>query len=243
MSSTRISTAMILAAGMGSRLRPLTDDTPKPLINVGGTPVVFRTMKLLANAGIERVVINTHYLSSILESAVRANTPSGMVVHFSHEAALLETGGGVRKALPLLGDRPFVIVNSDAVWREDETPLLRPLIEAFDVKKHDALLAVVPVKSVEEFQPLGDFKLDKRSGKLGRKGPRSGWDVVYAGVHVTHPDFIAREPEMAFSLNVPWAAAMEQGRLHGWLYKGRWAEMGTHSGLQAARALVSGSGG
>lgn len=234
----KINTAMILAAGMGSRLRPLTDTIPKPLINVGGQPMLLRTLRMLADAGIERVVINTHYLAQQVENAVRANTPAEMVVHFSHEEELLETGGGIKKALPLLGDKPFVVVNSDAVWLENEVPLLRPLMKAFDHAKHDALLAVVPTSMTKDFQPLGDFKFDKRSKKLNRKPPRENWDVVYAGVHVMHPVLLANEGDGAFGLIRPWTDAMERGRLHGFGYSGRWVEMGTHTGLEAARALV-----
>lgn len=238
--ATGVTTAMILAAGMGSRLRPLTDEMPKPLINVGGQPVILRTLNTLAKAGIARVVINTHYLAHQLETTVRANTPPGMTVHFSFEKDLLETGGGIKKALPLLGDKPFLVVNSDAVWREDEVPLLRPLVKAFDVEKHDVLLAVVPKTTTQDFQPLGDFKLDKRSKKLNRKPPRENWDVVYAGVNVMHPALLAQEAARAFGLIGPWTDAMERGRLHGFSYNGRWVEMGTHSGLELARALVKG---
>lgn len=238
--SSSIHTAMVLAAGMGSRLRPLTDDTPKPLINVGGKPVIVRTLDMLAAAGIRHVVINNHYLPLLVESTVRANTPRGVTVHFSNEPALLETGGGVKKALPLLGNEPFLVVNSDAVWLDRKTPLIRPLMNAFDLKKHDTLLAVVDAEKMKEFQPLGDFKLDKRTKKLNRKGLRSGWDVIYAGVHVTHPAFVAQGPAGPFSLNVLWFDAMERKRLGGFLYNGAWADMGTHSGLKVARALVSG---
>lgn len=238
MAAVKINTAMVLAAGMGSRLRPLTDNIPKPLINVGGQPVLLRTLKLLAAAGIERVVINTHYLAQQVEATVRAHAPAGMVVHFSFEKELLETGGGVKKALPLLGDKPFMVVNSDAVWREDRAPLLRPLMKAFDAAKHDALLAVVPKAITQDFQPLGDFKLDKRSKKLNRKPPRENWDVVYAGVHVMHPALLAQETETVFGLIGPWTEAMARGRLHGFAYSGAWVEMGTHRGLEAARQLV-----
>lgn len=234
-----LKTAMLLAAGMGSRLRPLTDDTPKPLINIGGRPMILRTLDLLAEAGINRVVINTHYLATMVESAVKANTPKGMQVFFSYEDELLETGGGLKKALPLLGEKPFLVVNSDAVWLERDFPLIRPLMDAFDVKKHDALLTVVPVKRTKEFQPLGDFNFDKRNKKLVRKGSREDCDVVYAGVHMTHPAFIAQEATARFSLNRVWDLAREEGRLHGFYYDHPWVDMGTHSGLHYARELIS----
>lgn len=237
--SGQLKTAMILAAGMGSRLRPLTEDTPKPLINVGGKPVILRTLELLAAAGINRVVINTHYLATMLETTVRAHTPAGLQVFFSHEDELLETGGGLKKALPLLGEKPFLVINSDAVWLERDFPLLRPLMDAFDIKKHDALLTVVPLKQTRAFQPLGDFEFEKRTKRLTRKGNRDGWNVVYAGIHMTHPAFIEQEAGQRFSLNRLWDAAREEGRLHGFYYDHQWVDMGTHTGLHYARALVS----
>lgn len=236
-----LTTAMVLAAGFGTRLRPLTDTMPKPLINVGGKPVILRTLEMLHAAGITRAVINTHYLAPMLESAVRAGAPAGMAVHFSHEPVLLETGGGIKKALPLLGEEPFLVVNSDAVWLDDMKPLLKPLMAAFDSTKHDALLAVVPVGETKAFQPLGDFKFDKKSKVLNRVPPREKWDVVYAGVHVTHPGVVKHEMADAFSLNKVWEPVRESGRLHGWLYAGRWREIGSHQGLELARALVAGT--
>ncbi|TKW61983.1 MAG: nucleotidyltransferase family protein [Blastochloris viridis] len=237
---TRIHTAMVLAAGMGSRLRPLTDTMPKPLINVGGKPAILRTLEMLAAAGITHVVINTHYLAHMLETAVRAGAPAGMTIHFSYEEELLETGGGIKKALPLLGEDPILVVNSDAVWLDDVKPLLKPLMAAFDGDKHDALLAVVSKKETKDFLPLGDFKLDKKTKELGRVPPRDKWDVVYAGVHVTKPGLFMGIAETKFSLNLVWDDLRATKRLHGWLYTGGWRETGTHQGLELARAFVAG---
>lgn len=236
---TNIQSAMILAAGMGSRLRPLTDDTPKPLINVGGQPVILRAMAALKLAGIKRVVINTHYLGSMIEATVKAN-PMGLTVHFSREETLLETGGGIKKALPWLGEQPFVVVNSDAVWNEAEVPLLRPLMTTFNAKKHDALMAVVPTRATRDFRMEGgDFSFDAKTKRLRKPRDRKLADVVYAGIHVTHPAFIAFEAAERFSLVKPWGEAEAEGRLHGCLYKGPWVDMGTHTGLLYARDLAS----
>lgn len=233
-----IHTAMILAAGMGTRLRPLTDEMPKPLINVGGKPIVFRILDAVRAAGIKRVVINTHYLGSMLEKAVREHD-FGMQVHFSREEELLETGGGMKKALPLLGDHPFLVVNSDAVWLDESVSLLRPLMAGFDVVQHDVLMAVVPTSATEGFRTeAGDFKLDVTTHKLKRPKDRAKADVVYMGVHVTHPAFVAKGPEGKFSLVKPWQEAEAAGRLHGHLYKGLWVDMGSPVGLEHARMLV-----
>lgn len=239
-------TAMLLAAGMGSRLRPLTDTCPKPLINVGGMPVILRSLVAIHRAGVQRVVINTHYLAVMVEDTIRAHAPQlcpGLQVMFSREETLLETGGGLKKALPLLGSEPFLVVNSDAVWLEESKPLLRPLMDAFSQKKHDVLMAVVPTHITADFRPEGgDLLFNKRTKKLtfpqnAKERPLA--DAVYAGIHVTHPAFIAFEKEERFSLTQPWREAAQEGRLHGFLYPGPWVDMGTHTGLAAARDLVS----
>lgn len=235
-----IHTAMVLAAGMGSRLRPLTDDIPKPLINVGGQPVILRALAALKTAGIKRVVINTHYLGHMVESTIKANS-MGLTIHFSREETLLETGGGIKKALPWLGEKPFLVVNSDAVWDEARHPLLRDVMDGFNIKKHDVLMSVVPTKATEEFRPEGgDFMFDKRTKKLKFAAPKERLkaDVVYAGIHVTHPAFVSFEAAEKFSLLMPWKIAAAEGRLHGCLYKGPWVDMGTHTGLEYARQLA-----
>ncbi|PIZ31704.1 MAG: mannose-1-phosphate guanylyltransferase [Alphaproteobacteria bacterium CG_4_10_14_0_8_um_filter_53_9] len=233
--------AMLLAAGLGTRLRPLTDDTPKPLINVGGEPVILRSLHALKEAGVKRTVINTHYLAPQIERTVKAATQNWpMQVLFSYEKELLETGGGLKKALPFLGDAPFLVVNSDAVWDDTAAPLLRPLLKKFDVTKHDVLMAVVKENTVRDFrQEGGDFRLTKASPKFTRPVNRDQCNVVYAGIHITHPAFIAFEAAQKFSLVKPWQEALAQGRLHGWLYPEKWIDMGTHVGLQVARDWVA----
>lgn len=238
--TTKIHTAMVLAAGFGTRLRPLTDTMPKPLINVGGKPIIIRTLEILAEAGIERAVINTHYFAPMLEQAVKAATPQGMTVHFSYEPDLLDTGGGIKKALPLLGEDPFLTVNSDAVWLDDVAPMLKPMMAAFDPAKHDVLLSVVPTSETKDFQPLGDFKFDKKTAQLSRTGKREGWNVVFAGVTICKPGMFMNIPQEKFSQNIIWMDLAEQKRLYGWIYKGHWREIGSHQGLEMARALVSG---
>ncbi|MFZ2587556.1 MAG: nucleotidyltransferase family protein [Alphaproteobacteria bacterium] len=234
-----IITCMLLAAGMGNRLKPLTDTTPKPLINVGGQPVILRALEAIKAAGITRVVINTHYLARMIETTVSANR-MGLTIMFSREDDLLETGGGIKQALPLLGDAPFLVVNSDAVWDDSTHPLLRPLIQSFSTRKHDALLAVVPRTTTHVFRPEGgDFTLDKRTKKLTFAKDKSKAPFVYCGIHVTHPAFINFEPAGKFSLVRPWQSAAAQGRLHGYVYDGPWVDMGSHTGLECARTLAS----
>lgn len=239
---TEIHTCMLLAAGLGSRLKPLTDTMPKPLVNVGGMPVIMRSLLAIKSAGIKRVVINTHYFANDLERTVTAQAQGlglGLQIYFSREDELLETGGGIKNALPMLGDKPFLVVNSDAVWLEDDFPLLKGLMHAFDGKAHDVLMAVVPTTNTGDFRTEGgDFKLDKKTHKMVKPADRKKADVVYTGIHITHPAFIAHEADTKFSLVRPWAEAAAAGRLHGYLYKGPWIDMGSHTGLEAARELV-----
>lgn len=237
--------AMLLAAGLGSRLKPLTDATPKPLINVGGMPVILRSLIAIHRAGVQRVVINTHYFAVMVEDTVKAHANQlcpGLQVLFSREETLLETGGGLKKALPLLGTEPFLVVNSDAVWQEEIQPILRPLMLGFSVKKHDVLMGVVPTANTAEFRPEGgDLIFTKRTKKLTfptSVADRTQADVVYMGLHVTHPAFIAFEQAEKFSLSQPWREAALEGRLHGLLYTAPWVDMGTHTGLAIARTLL-----
>jgi MurNAc alpha-1-phosphate uridylyltransferase len=239
--------AMLLAAGLGSRLRPLTDATPKPLINVGGTPVILRSLVAIHRAGVQRVVINTHYHARMVEDTVRAHAPTlcpGLQVLFSREETLLETGGGIKKALPLLGENPFLVVNADAVWLEETTPILHTLITEFNAKKHDVLMGVVPTKNTREFRPEGgDLTFNPRTKHLtfpaNVQDRLTHADAVYMGIHITHPAFIAFEQAERFSLSQPWREAAAQGRLHGHMYKAAWVDMGTHTGLAIARRLLS----
>jgi len=234
-----INTAMVLAAGLGSRLKPLTDTMPKPLVNVGGMPVIIRTLRALKAAGIERVVINTCHLAPMLEAAVKAANP-GLKLHFSREETLLETGGGLKKALPFLGEHPFLVVNGDAVWLEERQPILRLLMNSFDVRKHDVLMAVVPTARTAVFRDHGDLVFDDTTARLAYPaGPRDKANVVFASLHVTHPAFIAACPEETFSLNKPWRGAAAAGRLHGILYDAPWVSIDTPDSLAYARALAS----
>lgn len=232
-----ITTAMVLAAGLGSRLRPLTETTPKPLIEVGGKPVILRTLQALACRGFTKAVVNVHYKPKMICDYVQANAPLEVV--FSQEDVLLETGGGLKHALPHLGDDPFLVINADAVWLEEKHPLLKELCAAFDPARMEALLAVVPYARTQTFrQQQGDFALAE-SGALSWPANRdeAGW--VHSGIHVTQPDFIAQAPETIFSLAALWRDAAAVKRLHGFAYDAPWVDMGNHAGLLAAQELLA----
>jgi N-acetyl-alpha-D-muramate 1-phosphate uridylyltransferase len=249
---------MVLAAGLGTRLRPLTDACPKPLIPLTPgrehpeTPLG-RILRTLAAGGCPKVVVNVHYLAPMVEAAVdAARRELGLVIEISHETELLETGGGLKQAAKLLGeanDGTVMVVNSDAIWSEQTVPLLQPLWEAWQARGAtlDTLLTVVPQARVAGLFNHADFSL-REDGTLVRVprtptaqgGTPAG--VVYAGVHITRVGPVRALPERKFSLNVVWDGQLQAGRVGGWTYGGPWAEVGSPTGLAAAQALVAAHG-
>ncbi|MCA3243698.1 MAG: nucleotidyltransferase family protein [Alphaproteobacteria bacterium] len=245
MSKALPTTAMVLAAGLGTRLRPLTESCPKPLIPVQGMPMIFRTLQAVARSGVQRAVVNTHHFGARLQAEVSAAQHQGrfgpLHVMFSPEPVLLETGGGIKHALPLLGEGPLLVVNSDAVWDEARAPLLQPLLQAWvhQPPHAQALLALVSTARTQAFQPQGDFLLEE-DGTLNRDGERSSFGHIYAGAHVTETEKIAAFGLDKFSLNLVWEAMRAEHGLKGWVYDAPWCEMGTHEGLARATHLLSG---
>jgi MurNAc alpha-1-phosphate uridylyltransferase len=243
---TRPTAAMILAAGLGTRLRPLTETCPKPLIEVAGEPMIFRLLRAVVVSGVGRVVINTHHFAERLEAEVKAAAAAGkfgaIEIIFSYEPVLLETGGGLKHALPVLGAEPVLVLNSDAVWDDVTKPLLAPLIEAWahQPAHTQALLAVVPVARTQAFQPQGDFLLEE-GGTLNRDGARESFGHVYAGAHVTDVAKIGAFGMEKFSLNLIWEAMRTEHGLKGFEYDAPWCEMGTPAGLERAHTLLRGN--
>jgi MurNAc alpha-1-phosphate uridylyltransferase len=245
MSKIAPTTAMVLAAGLGTRLRPLTETKPKPLIPVCGVPMIFRALQAVAGAGIVRAVVNTHHFAEMLQREILTAQRSGLFgnleIIFSHEAELLETGGGIKHALPLLGEGPILVVNSDAVWAETKAPLLPNLLAAWahQPPHAQALLALVSTSRTQAFQPQGDFLLEE-DGTLNRDGDRATFGHIYAGAHMTETEKIAALGLPKFSLNMVWEAMRAEHGLKGWVYEAPWCEMGTLDGLRRAEELLSG---
>lgn len=243
MSKLRPTTAMVLAAGLGTRLRPLTETCPKPLVPVQGVPMIFRTLQAVAACGVDRAVVNTHHFAARLQQDIETAQRSGMFgsleILFSHEPDLLETAGGIKHALPLLGSGPLLVVNSDAVWDDTKAPLLTPLLEAWQHQPPyaQALLTLVNTAQTQSFQPQGDFLLEE-DGTLTRDGDRSSFGHIYAGAHVTETAKIASLGLEKFSLNLVWEAMRAEHGLKGWVYHGPWCEIGTPAGLDRANALM-----
>jgi MurNAc alpha-1-phosphate uridylyltransferase len=229
-------TAMILAAGKGTRLAPLTDTTPKPLIEVDGKPLIDHILDRVVAVGVKKVVVNTFHLGEQIEKHLGGRADIEIV--FSREDELLETGGGVAKALPLLGDAPFFAINGDSLWVDAMKPTLARLAEAWDGKAMDALLMLHPFSRVPGWHGYGDFTMDPE-GRLTRREERRVAPYAYMGASILHPRLFEGAPEGAFSLNLLYDKAQEAGRLYGALHDGLWYHISTNEDLETARHLYA----
>jgi MurNAc alpha-1-phosphate uridylyltransferase len=212
---------MVLAAGRGERMRPLTDSRPKPMIEVKGRPMIDQLLDRLAEAGVEEAVVNLHHLGGLLRRHLEARKGSPRI-RFSEEESLLDTGGGVARALPLLGEAPFFVANGDVVW----------LDAAWDPEAMDVLLLLQPGSGAFGYDGPGDFRMDPQ-GRLTRRSERKLAPFVYAGLHILHPRLLEGAPNGAFSLNLLWDRAAAAGRLFGLRHEGAWYHVGTPAALQA----------
>ncbi|WP_142849050.1 nucleotidyltransferase family protein [Telmatospirillum sp. J64-1] len=225
--------AMALAAGLGQRMRPLTNEIPKPLIEVAGRTMLDRVLDHFGNAGVERIVVNTHWKAGKIHNHL--GTRPGIA--FSNEESLLETGGGVKHALPLLGDDPFYVANSDIIWLDGTTPALQRLAQAFDPDRMDALLLMQRTATAKGYEGKGDFFLDPL-GVPRRRGEKEVAPLLFAGVQILHPRLFDGAPEGRFSLNVLYDRALEAGRLFGIVHDGDWFHVGTPDALFEIDALL-----
>lgn len=230
-------TGMVLAAGRGTRMRPLSAITPKPLIPVAGKAMIDRAMEALTLADVKRCVVNVHYLADLVE--VHAKQHAGMEVLISDERdALLETGGGVTRALPLLGDTPFYLLNSDSFWMEGVSNNLDVLAGLWNDETMDGLLLLSPTVNAVGYTGKGDFMMDTE-GRLTRRKAHQVSPFVYSGAAIFHPRLFNNAPEGKFSLNVLFDRAIEQGRLHGLAMDGTWMHVGTPKSIGRAERAIA----
>jgi N-acetyl-alpha-D-muramate 1-phosphate uridylyltransferase len=231
--STR--SAMVLAAGLATRMRPLTDTTAKPLLRLGGRTLLDRALDHLVNAGVETVAINAHWKADAVAAHLtqRPSPPRTVLLREEH---LLETGGGVRAALAVLGPDPFFVVNGDAFWLNGPISALVRLAEAFD-DSVDGVLLVHRTSHVHADVGLGDFALDKW-GKPRRRKEREVVPYFYAGVQLMHPRLLAGMPEGAFSMNRAWDNALAAGRLRAVVHDGIWFHLSTPLDLTEAEQIL-----
>jgi MurNAc alpha-1-phosphate uridylyltransferase len=231
--------AMVLAAGFGLRLRPITLTKPKPLVPVGGRTMLDRALDSLAASGVSEAVVNAHYLREQVVQRLAERRASGSLPHtvVSEEEELLDTGGGIKKALPLLGVTPFLAVNADIVWQDGAQSALARLGAAFDPDRMDALLLLVARDRAIGFEGPGDFFLE-RDGKLKRRGDAATAPYVYAGLQVLAPHVFDGAPDGPFSLNRIYDRVIASGRLFGLLHDGAWYHVGTPEALDEADRLL-----
>ncbi len=232
-------TAMVMAAGLGKRMRPLTATRPKPLVEVAGQPLIDHALDRLRAAGVKRAVVNVHYLADALEAHVRRHA-KGLTIEFSDEREqLMETGGGLVKALPMLGDAPFVTVNSDNLWIDGPVDSIRALAAAWDGTRMDALLLMVPLARAHCHGGQGDFHLDAAGRITGRRRPGRLAPFVWTGVQMLSPTLIADWPQGPFSTNLFWDRAIAAGRAYGMVHNGLWFDVGTPGAIARAEAILA----
>jgi MurNAc alpha-1-phosphate uridylyltransferase len=236
---------MVLAAGLGQRMRPITDTLPKPLIEIGGKPMLDHALDRLAEAGIVHAVVNVHYLADCIEAHLGQRTARAALPRISisdEREQLLETGGGVKKALKLLGRAPFIHVNSDSLWIEEGHSNLSDLIDRWDPDRMDILLLLAHRARSLGFDGAGDFEIEI-DGRLRRRGSAPEATLVYAGVAIIKPTLFEDSPAGSFSLNLQFDRAIEAGTLHGHVLRGTWLHVGTPEAIAPANARLAASAG
>jgi MurNAc alpha-1-phosphate uridylyltransferase len=232
----QIDTAMVLAAGFGKRMLPLTKSIPKPMVKVDGMTLIDRVLDRIAAAGVMRAVVNVHYCGEALILHLQSRrTPK---IEISDErGALLDTGGGIVRALPLLGAKPFLLVNSDTIWVEGTSPNLSRLADTYDPQKMDALLLLAPAAGAVGYAGPGDFLMNPE-GALTRRAEREVAPFVYAGAAILHPRLFEDAPQGAFSLLRSFDKAEAAGRLFGLRLDGMWMHVGTPDAIREAEDAI-----
>jgi MurNAc alpha-1-phosphate uridylyltransferase len=228
---------MVLAAGLGKRMRPLTASQPKPLVRVGGKPLIDHALDRLADAGVAKAVVNVHYLADALEAHVKEREMPAVAISDERDL-LLETGGGLVKAERegLLPD-PFFSVNSDNIWLEGPRDAFGDLSRAWDPKKMDALLLLVPHSGAFNYRGKGDFHMDA-AGKVSRRRSGRVAPFIFSGIQLASHKFLEGAPEGPFSTNVLWTRAIEAGRLYGVRFTGQWFEVGEPGAIAPTEAAL-----
>lgn len=233
----KIDTAMVMAAGLGTRMRPLTETRPKPLIEVGGRALIDHMLDALADVGVEKAVVNVHYLAPQMLAHLGPRTAPRIAIS-DERPRLMETGGGLVQAAPLLGDRPIFVTNTDQVWIADGADPLAAMRAGWDGLRMDVLLLLARKARTTGFDGAGDFFL-AADGRVGRRGAAAEAPFVYAGVQILHPRVLAGWPCEPFSTNRIWDRALAQARVFAIVLEGDWMHVGDPAGLAVAQARLS----
>jgi MurNAc alpha-1-phosphate uridylyltransferase len=230
-------TAMIMAAGLGKRMRPLTATRPKPLIEVGGKALLDHVLEKLRAAGVRKVVVNVHYLADALEAHLASRAHGLDVVISDERDLLLETGGGLVQAAPLIDSDPFLSLNSDNLWVDGPADTLRLLASHWDEAKMDALLLLVPLARALNHKGMGDFHMS-RTGRLRRRDRSHVAPFVFTGIQMLSKRLLRDAPEGPFSTNILWDRAIEEGRCFGAVHQGLWFDVGTPTSIKLTEAAL-----
>ncbi|MGB7692368.1 MAG: nucleotidyltransferase family protein [Pseudolabrys sp.] len=231
--------AMVLAAGLGTRMRPLTDTMPKPLVKVAGKPLIDHVLDRLAEAGVEKAVVNVHHFAEQLIGHLAQRARPRIAIS-DERGLLLGTGGGVRKALPELGEGPFFHINSDTIWIDGAKPNLARLADTFDSEAMDTLLLLAPMKGSIGYSGHGDFAMAP-DGRLTRRGDRDTVEFVYSGAAILRPALFIDAPEGEFPLTDMFDRATKKGRLFGLPLDGLWMHVGTPAAVNKAEGAIKAS--
>lgn len=236
MSKLASDTAMVLAAGLGKRMRPLTASQPKPMVRVAGKPLLDHTLDKLRDAGVARAVVNVHYLADSIEAHLKDRQAPEITISDEREE-LLETGGGIVKAADLLPDT-FFCLNSDNIWLDGPKNAFADLSDFWDPARMDALLLLVQHKGAHNFTGLGDFHMDAL-GRVRRRVPPRVAPYIFTGIQLISKRLMRDAPEGKFSTNVLWSRAIEEGRLYGVPFTGQWFEVGTPQAIAPTEEALS----
>jgi N-acetyl-alpha-D-muramate 1-phosphate uridylyltransferase len=238
MSGDRPTHALVLAAGLGQRMRPLTNSVPKPLVRLGGRPLLDHALDRLADAGITEALVNVHYLPELIEAHLRDRAVPHITIS-DERGQLLDTGGAVKKTLHLLGNGGFLVHNSDSVWIETQGRTLTRMIDAWKPDDMDSLLLLAPAASSLGYSGRGDFSVGEH-GEVRRRQKDETVPFVFAGVSINHPRLFADCPDGPFSLNLVWDRALRAGRVASIIHDGTWMHVGTPAALADAERRLNG---
>ncbi|MGQ5701058.1 nucleotidyltransferase family protein [Sandaracinobacteroides sp. A072] len=231
------SAAMVLAAGLGRRMRPLTATRPKPLVQVAGRTLLDRALDTLRAGGVRQAVVNVHYMADRLEAHLAAR-PSGLDIRISDERAeLLETGGGITRALPLIDADPFLAINADNIWIDGPVGAVELLAGRWNPDEMDALLLMIPLARANCHQGQGDFHMDP-AGRLIRRRPGRVAPFVFTGLQMLSKRLFEGETPTPFSMNRLWDKAAAEGRLYGVVHQGLWFDVGTAAAVKQTEMLL-----
>jgi N-acetyl-alpha-D-muramate 1-phosphate uridylyltransferase len=237
MTGTKLESALVLAAGLGKRMRPLTATRPKPLVRVGDKALIDYSLERIAAAGISSVVVNAHYLADALEAHVRGGSWPFTIAISDERAALLETGGGMVKAAPMLSGDPFLVVNSDNIWTDGPRDTIHQLAAQWDGSRMDALLLLIRHAGAVGHGGKGDFHMTP-GGVISRRKPGRVAPFVYTGIQLVSRRLLREAPAGAFSTNILWDRAIAEGRLFGLAHQGQWFEVGTPDAIPVTEAAL-----